>query len=122
MKLNITSKINLLVSLIILISSVSFNVLFRSEYLKKEKSDIETHVMDLSRIRGAHFIEHMRAGELKTIHQEIVMDISALEDISDIRIYDKDIMRNKGIIGGPFVPKPVLTESLLKAVRETLDA
>lgn len=88
MRLTITSKINILVIVTVVVTSISLSVLLRQGYIKKERHDIEEHIMDISRIRSAHFIEHILRGDYAVLHREISTDLAALKHIVNMRIYD----------------------------------
>ncbi|HEX8948775.1 MAG TPA: ATP-binding protein [Dissulfurispiraceae bacterium] len=100
MKINIASKINLLIISAILITGVSFSILFRQGYKEREHKDIESHVRDLSKVRGIHFAQHLAHNDLAEIFEEIRSDTATLKYLENVSIYDKSghfIMDKGGI-------------------------
>lgn len=93
-------KFSLLIIAIVLITSATLNIVFKHYYMKNELKDIEQHIMEISKLETVHFAHHILKNELQIMHHHIVDYTSALKNLSDIRVYDKQgylIVDKKGI-------------------------
>jgi PAS domain S-box-containing protein len=79
-----------LIIAIVLITSVILNLIFRNHYIEDEIEHTEEQVMAMSRLEAPHFAHHILKNELQIIHHHIVDYTSAIKNLSDIHIYNKE--------------------------------
>ncbi len=87
-RLGLTFRITLFIIAIVFTTSLVFNIIFKERYEKDWRELVEAEVVSVARLRAADWAKYLHENMCRNIQEEMRVDVAALREINDIRVFD----------------------------------